>query len=99
TCPPRARSRCSASSTAPTTTGGTLSIPPRHRPSASVLVACRYRFPARPSRFASALVDGLRCDCRSLVGCGFGCAPPPRGGGGGATRLPHDEVGVTCACL
>ena len=73
TCPPRARSRCSASSTVPTTTGGTLSIPPRHRRSANVLVACRCRFPARPSRFASALVGGLRCDCRSLGGCGFGC--------------------------
>jgi hypothetical protein len=72
TCPPRARSRCSASSTAPTTTGGTLSIPPRHPPSVSVL-GCPYRFLARPFRFASAPAGGLKCDCRSLDGFGFGC--------------------------
>jgi len=72
-CPPRARSRSSASSTAPTTTGGALSIPPRRPPSAGVLAASRYRFLARPSRSASALAGGLRYDYRRLVGCGSGC--------------------------
>ena len=67
TCRPRARSRCSASSTAPTTTGGTLSIPPRHPPSVSVL-GCPYHFLAKPFRSASRHAGGLKCDCRSLDG-------------------------------
>ena len=39
----------------------------------SVLEASRYRFRARPFRSASALAGGLKCDYRSLDGCGFGC--------------------------